>query len=207
VRAARRLRAGCGRPPPRWGRRPAPFLLFLTDPERTPHPEAVVERLPRGAAVVFRAFGHKDAAAEGRRLKAAARRRGLLLLVGADPRLALAIGADGVHLPERLAHRAGALRRARPGWVVTAAAHGRPALLKAARAGAHAVLVSPVFESRSSSAGRPLTVLGLAALVRSATAPAYALGGVNGATAKRLAGSGAAGIAAVEALARAVIRT
>jgi thiamine-phosphate pyrophosphorylase len=176
--------------------------MFLTDPERTPDPVAGAARLPRGSAVVFRAFGRADAVATGLRLRAVARRRGLVLLAGADPALALAIGADGVHLPERLAHRAGALRRRRAGWIVTAAAHSRPAMLKAARAGALALLVSPVFESRSPSAGRPLTALRFAALARDAPAPVYALGGVDGRTAKRLTGSGAAGIAAVEALTR-----
>ena len=47
-----------------------PSLLFFTDPVRTPDPEAVARRLPRGAAVVFRAFGAADAEARGRRLAA-----------------------------------------------------------------------------------------------------------------------------------------
>ena len=179
-----------------------PRLLFLTDPQRTRRPELIAERLPRGSGVLFRAFDTADAVAVGRRLKAVALRRGLVLLAGADPALARAIGADGVHLPERLAHRAGALRRARPGWLVTAAAHSRPAMLRAARAGADAVLVSPVFESASPSAGRPLTVIRFAALVRGARTPVYALGGIDGRTARRLVASGAIGIAAVGALAR-----
>jgi len=178
-----------------------PPLLFLTDPERTPEPWLIAESLPRGAGIVFRAFGQRDARAIGLRLKAVARRRGLLLLVGADPRLARAIGADGVHLPERLAGRAGAVRRARPGWIVTAAAHGWPAVVRAARAGAQAALVSIVFPSASPSAGHPLGAVRFAALTRRSPIPVYALGGVNGSTAKRLARSGAAGIAVVGALA------
>jgi thiamine-phosphate pyrophosphorylase len=197
LRAARRLRTGDARA------RRLPTLLFLTDPERTPQPWLIAERLPRGAGVVFRAFGRPDAVETGLRLKAVARRRGLVLLAGADVALARAIGADGVHLPQRLAHRARALRRARPGWIVTAAAHGLPAILAAARAGASAVLVSPVFESRSPSAGAPLGTVRFAALARGAGVPVYALGGIDGGTARRLIGSGAAGLAAVEALARA----
>jgi thiamine-phosphate pyrophosphorylase len=107
-----------------------------------------------------------------------------------------------VHLPERLARRAGAIRRSRPGWLVTAAAHSAPAALRAARAGAMAVLISPVFPSRSPSAGRQLTPLRFAALARTTPAPVYALGGVNEKTAPRLLGSGAVGIAAVGAFAR-----
>ena len=199
-----RLRASAKLARRPWGAaaRRLPTLLFMTDPARTPFPEAVAERLPRGSGVVFRAFDGFDAIETGRRLKAVARRRGLLLLAGADPALARAVGADGVHLPERLAHRARALRRAHPGWVVTAAAHSGQAIARAARFGAQAVLVSPVFESLSPSAGPPLTALKFAALARRAKLPVYALGGVDEKTAPRLLGSGAVGIAAVAAVAR-----
>ena len=177
-------------------------MLFLTDPQRTPRPDREAQMLPRGAGVVFRAFGATDAIALGRRLRAVTRRRGLVLLVGADPALARAIGADGVHLPQRLAHLAGRLRRGRPGWIVTAAAHDWPAILRARRAGAQAVLVSPVFESASPSAGRPMGVVRFAALARQAGLPTYALGGIDATTARRLTSAGAAGIAAVSALLR-----
>lgn len=181
--------------------KPLPRLLFFTDPARTPDIEAAIARLPRGAGVVYRPFGAPDAALRGRRLARLAHRRGLLLLAGADPGLAARIGADGVHLPQRLAQRARAIRRARPGWLVTAAAHSGGAIAAARRAGADAAVVSPVFASASPSAGRPLGTLRFAALVRGARLPVYALGGINARTARRLAGSGAAGLAAVDALA------
>jgi thiamine-phosphate pyrophosphorylase len=150
--------------------------------------------------VVYRGFGARDAVATGRRLVRAAHAAGVLLLAGADPALAARIGADGVHLPERLAHRIPGVRRARPGWLVTCAAHSAAALL-AARS-ADAAVLSPVFPSASPSAGRPLGPLRFAALLSGARLPVYALGGVNGRTARRLAGARAAGLAAVEALAR-----
>jgi thiamine-phosphate pyrophosphorylase len=177
-----------------------PSLLFFTDPARTPDPEAVLRRLPRGAGVVFRAFGAADAAAQGTRLRRIAWRRGLTLLAGADPALAAAIRADGVHLPERDAARATRLRRMRPGWIVTVAAHSLRAAIASRRAGADAVVVSPVFPSRSPSAGKPLGPLRLAILVRAASCPVYALGGIDAAGAQRIARIGVTGFAAVEAL-------
>lgn len=135
------------------------------------------------------------------KLRAIARRRGLVFLVGADARLAAALKADGVHLPQRLAARAGRLRRARPGWRVTAAAHDLPAVLAARRAGAEAVVISPVFPSRSpSAAGRALGPLRLAGLARAAGGRAYALGGVNAVTARRLPMTQVIGIAAIDGL-------
>jgi len=177
-----------------------PRLLFFTDPARTPDPEAAIARLPRGAGVVWRAFGAPDALARGRRLARAARRRGLVFLVGADAALASRLMADGVHLPERLANRARALRRARPGWIVTAAAHSRAAIVGARRSGADASVVSPIFPSASPSAGRAIGALRFAGLVAGARTPVYALGGISATTGRRLTQSGAAGLAAIEAL-------
>lgn len=189
------------------GRSRLPGLWLVTDPQRTPDPLALADALPRGAGVIYRAFGSKDALATARALRRAAWRRGLVFLVGADAALAVAARADGVHLPERLAHRAAALRRAHPRWRITAAAHNRPAILRAARAGVDAVLVSAVFPSRSASAGAPLGPIRFAGLIRGARTAAIALGGVNENAAPRLLRTGAAGLAAVEALAGGKFRT
>ncbi|MBI1405041.1 MAG: thiamine monophosphate synthase [Caulobacter sp.] len=176
-----------------------PRLLFLTDPARTPDPEAVVARLPPGVGVIFRAFGANDAVDQGRRLRALTRQRGLILLAGADPDLALAIAADGLHLPQRSLADLPARRAARPDWILTAAAHDRAAAVAAAKGGADAVLVSPVFASNSPSAGAPLGVGAFTAIVEATPAPVYALGGVTAVTSRELAASGAAGFAAIEA--------
>jgi thiamine-phosphate pyrophosphorylase len=61
-------------------------------------------------------------------------------------------------------------------------------------------VASPVFASRSPSAGRPLGLEGLKAIVEAVETPVYALGGVRADTVERLLGSGIVGIAAVEAL-------
>ncbi|HLZ74238.1 thiamine phosphate synthase [Phenylobacterium sp.] len=182
-------------------RKALPALLFFTDPERTPNPEAIAATLPRGAGVVFRAFGAADAAERGARLRAVARTRGLILLVGQDAALAARIGADGVHLPERLAHRARRLKAAHPRWLVTAAAHSTLAARRGLAAGADAVVASAVFASRSASAGRPIGAVRLALLVRRVKGPVYGLGGVGNKKARLLKDTGLVGLAAVEGLA------
>lgn len=175
-------------------RKPLPALLYFTDPQRTPDPEAVAARLPKGSAIVYRAFGAPDAETVARCLKAIARRRGLKLLIGADEALAARIGADGVHLPERLASRAARIRAKHPAWLITAAAHSP----RAARVRADAVVISAIFPSNSPSAGKPLGTIRLAQIVRLARSPVYALGGVNEITAARLLATGVVGVAGVE---------
>jgi thiamine-phosphate pyrophosphorylase len=197
---ARRLNASAER---RLGRRARalPPLILMTDPIRTPDPAAAAAGLPAGSAVIYRTFGAPDAPEMGRRLLRIARSRGLVLLI-TDAALARRLGADGVHFPERLAHRARALRATWPGALIMAAAHSRSGVRRAQRFGAHAALLSPVFETASPSAARPLGRLRFGWIARAAGLPVYALGGVDMKNAPELLGSGAAGIAAISALTR-----
>jgi thiamine-phosphate pyrophosphorylase len=188
---AAKLGARAARRKPRRG--PLPPLFFVTDPVRIPDPVTVAERLPRGSGIIYRGFGDPNAVQIARDLMGVARRRGLLLLIGADAALAAKVGAHGVHLPERALATARRIRR--PGWIVTGAAHSARAL---AASGLDAFVLSAIFPSRSSSAGRPLGPIRLARLVRQAAAPVYALGGVNADTVRRLANTGIVGVAAVE---------
>lgn len=182
--------------------RATPHLWFLTDPARTPDPAKAVLGLPRGTVVVYRAFGAPDRLAVARALRQVTRERGLKLLIGLDWRLAAAVGADGVHLPQRLMRVGPGLRRRRPDWLISAAAHDAAAVVAGGRMGLDALLVSAVFPSRSASAGRALGTVRFAALTTKSRAPVIALGGVNDVTAPRLRSTGAAGLAGVEALAR-----
>lgn len=150
--------------------------------------------------MIYRAFDAPDALETARRLGEIARARGLVLLVGLHAELAEAAEAHGVHLPERALGDAPALRRRRPDWILTGAAHGAEGLAAGKAAGLDAMLLSPVFPSRSASAGKALGLARFSELVEGAGLPVYALGGVNAETAPELVGSGAAGIAAVEGL-------
>lgn len=178
---------------------PLPPLLFFTDPARTPRPWETAARLPAGAGVVFRHFGATDALEIGQRLRAVTRQAGLRLLVGLDAELAERIEADGVHLPERALSAAYALSGRRPDWLLTGAAHSAKTM-KAAR-DLDALILSPVFPAGGASAGKTaLGVEGFQAMAADAPCPVYALGGISAANAGALIGSGACGIAGVDAV-------
>jgi thiamine-phosphate pyrophosphorylase len=66
-----------------------------------------------------------------------------------------------------------------------------------------AVLLSPVFVSKSASAHPPLGVRAAARMARDANIPVIALGGINAENASKLRGRGFAGLACVDALASA----
>lgn len=185
-------------------------LIGVTDPERFPDPWRALATLPRGSALIWRAYDAPPDAPALRKLSAAARTRGCLLLVAGHPQSALRIGTHGLHLPERsLARRYEngyllSLNNVPPGLALTAACHSEKAILAASRAGADAVLISPVFPTASHPRAATLGIVRFAHLARVARAHGmapYALGGIKtSADVRRLFGSGAAGIAGLSLL-------
>jgi thiamine-phosphate pyrophosphorylase len=133
-----------------------------------------LRRLPRGGGVVFRHYA--TPAAERRRLFArvvrVARARGLVV-VRAGPWCGG--GADGVHN-----------RRGR--GVRTASVHSLAEARSAARRGADAVFVSPVFATRSHPGAEVLGVRGAERIARAVRVPVIALGGMDAARFRELTG-------------------
>ena len=178
-----------------------PAAVLMTDDTRLADPAAVLaalDALPPGSAVIVRRRDDDERETLVRALLPACRAQGGPVLVAADEALARRLGADGVHLPETMVRaRPRRPHPAHPGWLVTASAHSAAALHRAERADADAVLVSPVFATRSHPGAPALGVLRFTALVRDAGVPVYALGGIDAAAVRRLRHSGAAGIAGI----------
>lgn len=152
-----------------------------------------IERLPRGAGIVFRHYelppGERRALFTG--VKAAARRRGLVLVLAGSAGQALRAGADGFH--ERSARR-GPTRLLR-----TMSAHNHTELVLARRAGADLAFVSPLFATRSHPGADPLGRVRFGLLAREARVPVIALGGINARRARAIEPLGIHGWAAIDA--------
>jgi thiamine-phosphate pyrophosphorylase len=166
-----------------------PVEWVLSDPWRSGDVLALADGLPRGAGLILRHFGLEGRGRLADALVQRARQTGWALLIAADPELALAVGAAGVHWPQRLAGQS--RRWAGRFGIMTASAHSLRALRELAALPVDAALVSTVFASGSPSAGEPMGPGRLCAMVRAAGAAGpfvYALGGVNGDTVGRVAG-------------------
>jgi thiamine-phosphate pyrophosphorylase len=152
----------------------------MTDERQGETLRTALERLPRGAGIVFRHYGLAPAA---RRLlfaevMAIARRRRLLLVVAGAP----LPGGDGVH------NRRGA-------GIRTASAHSLRELRAAERTGADLVFLSPVYATRSHPGAKPLGARRFALIAHQARVPVIALGGMDHARFRTLGGAyGWAGI-------------
>ena len=171
-------------------RQPLPRLWLMTDERQGEALWAALERLPRGAGIVFRhyALARRERRLLFERVRRVARRRGLVLVVAGDDRLR----GDGAHN-----------RRAPLGEMSTASAHNLRELKQAERRGADLVFLSPLFETRSHPSGRALGRARFGLIAGRARVPVIALGGVDARRARCLAALGAHGWAAVDAWAAA----
>jgi len=163
-------------------RQPLPRLWLMTDERQGDALLPAIERMPRGAGIVFRHYGLPPA--ERRALwdqvRSAGRRQGLTLIV-AGPVLP---GADGSH------NRRGAGLR-------TWSAHNLREIRSAERAGADLIFLSPVFPTRSHPDAAVLGPGRFALLAHQAFVPVIALGGMDRGKARTL--NGAYGWAGIDA--------
>ena len=158
-----------------------------------------------------RGLAPEERAALAGRLRGLTRELGNLLVVNGDVELALAVGADGVHLPGAMAAEVEAARVAFSGRglaaYVSVACHTVDEVMIACASGADAALLSPIFASPGK--GTPLG-LGALRVVRARLRSAYrppgahelalvALGGVDASNAGACMDEGADGVAAIRA--------
>lgn len=176
-----------------------PALLLMSDEKRLPDPLAQLARLPGGTGVVLRHYEAAGRALMARALVAGARARRTPVLIAGDWRLALLAHADGLHLPEAMIGRPLVLgpKSLCRKLFVTISAHSPRAVFRAARRGADAAIVGPVFKTASHPGAPFLGPWRFARLCRQSPIPVYAIGGITLKTARRLAGSGAAGLAGI----------
>jgi thiamine-phosphate pyrophosphorylase len=142
-------------------------------------------------------------AALARELRAVTADAGAALYVNDRVDVALAVGADGVHLGGRSLSAADVARVA-PDLGVAISAHAPDEIVRAAAAHPQVrfAVFGPVFDTPSKRAyGQPLGLEALgAAAVRAHPLPVLALGGVSPDRARACRQAGAAGVAAIRAL-------
>lgn len=176
-----------------------PRLWLMTDERQGDTLWNALDALPRGAGVIFRHYGlpMKERRAMFMKVRAVARRRGLLLLLAGPPKLARAWRADGFHGPYP---RGGA-------YFHTASAHGRSEIVRAARLGADLVLASPVHATRSHPDARTLGRVRFGLMILNPARPIIALGGMTSRRARALDPMGIHGWAGIDGLTPVRIRT
>ena len=160
-------------------RHPFPTIWLISDVRNDAGLEAALKRMPRGSGLIYRHYHLSPAARRARfeRLARIARRCGHLVMLAGSAKEARAWRADGAYgAPHRLARGPRAIR------LVTV--HSLRELTRAHRA--DAVLLSPVFQTRSHPGGAVLGAVRFLTLARRSRHPVIALGGMSQARARQL---------------------
>lgn len=171
-----------------------PKVWLISDARIDDRLEAALDRLPRGSGFVFRHYhlAPTQRRTRFRQLARLARRRGHLVMLSGTVAEARRWGADGAYgAPEGLGRRGPLLR--------LATAHSVRELGTANRAQVDAVLLSPVFPTRTHPGAPALGALRFRLLAARSRAPVIALGGMD---ARRARALGAKRWAAIESLAQ-----
>ena len=134
-------------------------------------------------------------------LRAVTRRYDALLLVNDRIDIALACGADGVHLPATSFTIADARALLGPDRLIGVSTHRADEVAAAAAAGADFAVFGPVFDTPSQRAyGPPVGLQGLARAAERSTIPVLAIGGVTAERVPSVVDHGAAGVAIIRAI-------
>jgi thiamine-phosphate pyrophosphorylase len=154
---------------------PLPRLWLISDARNDAGLEHALAKLPRGSGFIYRHYHLPGAErlARFRVLRRAARARGHVVILADSALTAREWGADGIYgAPLSFYPR-------RRGLIHLATAHNRAEIGLAARLGADAVLLSPVFPTRSHPGGAVLGAVRFRLLARQSPLPVIALGGMT----------------------------
>lgn len=159
-----------------------PALWLISDARNDAGLERALAALPPGSGFIYRHYHlpGPDRLARFRVLRRIARARGHVTLLADSALTAREWGADGVYGAAR------SLTPRRAGLIHLATAHDMAELGLAARLGADAALLSPVFPTRSHPGGKVLGAARFRLLARQSPLPVIALGGMTPHTARAL---------------------
>ena len=145
--------------------------------------------------------GTREFLEEARAAQAALRGTGVPLIVNDRVDVALAIGADGVHLGQQDMAIADARRLGPPGWIIGVSAETVADAVRAEKEGADYIGVSPVFATPTKTdAAPPLGLSGLRHMRAATKIPLVAIGGIHAGNARDVIRAGADGLAVVSAI-------
>lgn len=126
---------------------------------------------------------------------------GAKLLVNGDAALALAVGADGVHLPQDGLPADVCRKLLGPEMLVGVSTHSAKEAKEAETKGADFITFGPVYHTASKAKyGPPVGIDSLRAVCAAAGLPVFALGGIGPSNVEEVISAGRAGVALISAV-------
>jgi thiamine-phosphate pyrophosphorylase len=182
-------------------------LYVITDEALSrglPHAVIAQQAVDGGADVIQLRDKHcpsRELIRAGKEIRIITRRTGAMFIVNDRLDIAIACGADGVHLGQG-DMRCGTARQLAPtGFIIGVSVGTVEEAVVAERSGADYIALSPIFSTGSKSDAGPGHGLQLLRKIRSAVGiPVIAIGGIGPGNAGRLIDAGADGIAVISAV-------
>ena len=183
------------------------FRLYLITDRKIaakPLPEAVRLALQGGVkAVQLREKGLpvRELLALAQELRAITREFGAKLFINDRVDVAVAVGADGVHLGHQSMPPEAVRKAAGKGLLIGVSTHNREEARAAEAGGADFITFGPIFETPSKAEyGIPVGIDAIKKLKNEVDTPIFALGGINSGNVNHVVVSGASGIAMISAI-------
>jgi thiamine-phosphate pyrophosphorylase len=181
-------------------------LMLVTDRRRSTRPITETVRMALAGGVDAVQLRERDMSARALydlalKLRAITREAGAALIVNQRLDVALAVGADGVHLGWRSLNPADVRKLAGEKFLIGISCHDGPQIHSAEETPANYALLGPVFHTPSKE-GLVYTIglRPLKNLVSAAKIPILAVGGITPENAAQVMQTGVAGLAAISAL-------
>ena len=165
--------------------------------------DQVAAAIDGGAGIVQLREKHLDHDAflkEAKRFVALCREKGAVSIINDDVDIALAAGADGVHVGQEDLAAGRARQVLGPDKLIGVSAHNVPEALAAQAAGADYLGVGAAFSTGTKADAKPITRDTIRAITAAVEIPAVAIGGITRENLPELTGCGLQGVAVVSAL-------
>ncbi len=143
---------------------------------------------------------YEEYLAEAKKIVAICRSYGVPCVINDNVDVAIASGADGVHVGQEDLEAGLVRRRLGPGKIVGVSAHNAEEARRAEAAGADYIGSGAAFATSTKETAPPIGPEGLAAVTQAVTIPVVAIGGISRENIGKLRGLGLAGVAVVSAI-------
>lgn len=160
-----------------------PHLFFFSDRRQFSDIFATIKLLKNAsAAIIIREYDldRKDRGEFAKKIIKIAKSKSLPVLIGKDLKLALELGADGVHFSDHdqkwYKFKKIPLKK---NFIFTCSIHAEDSLRKAEISGFDAIFYSPIFTTKTHPNQKPAGVKALTKIALKSKIPLYALGGIT----------------------------
>jgi hydroxymethylpyrimidine kinase/phosphomethylpyrimidine kinase/thiamine-phosphate diphosphorylase len=179
-------------------------LYVITDDSRGEALFARVQAALRGGTLILqyrpKERSENERLTEGRRLSELCRAAGALFIVNDDPRLALACGADGVHLGQQDMAPAEARALLGPERIIGTSNRTAEQAVASARAGADYIAVGSIYPTGTKQDAVHVGLATLGEIRRAVKTPLVAIGGIDRGGAGAVIDAGADAVAVISAV-------